>query len=272
MAPPLLQLQDIRLTFGGTPLLEGAEFAVSAGERLCLVGRNGSGKSTLLKIAAGLVKASNAGGDLFGDNLILRVEAGAQFDFNNNAESMGGFAGDGTIILGTAGLTANSGLSQTFGGVFTGSGAVTLNSTATYTFTANINRSVAYTGNFTASGASKVIVTDGSAFTGVPVIISRGDLSFSPSLGTITVGSLSGFNLGGALNIGSASLVINNTSGTNRSWNSDVTGTSTPSLIASIPCSCATRASRRLWARRRARRLAVTLFAINPREIVAPLI
>lgn len=57
MAPPLLTLQDIRLTFGGTPLLEGAELSVSEGERLCLVGRNGSGKSTLLKIAAGLVQA-----------------------------------------------------------------------------------------------------------------------------------------------------------------------------------------------------------------------
>jgi len=56
MAPPLLLLQDIHLTFGGTPLLEGAELSVSERERLCLVGRNGSGKSTLLKIAAGTVK------------------------------------------------------------------------------------------------------------------------------------------------------------------------------------------------------------------------
>ena len=56
MAPPLLLLQDIRLTFGATPLLEGAELSVGPGERLCLVGRNGSGKSTLLKIAAGLVE------------------------------------------------------------------------------------------------------------------------------------------------------------------------------------------------------------------------
>jgi ATP-binding cassette subfamily F protein uup len=53
MAPPLLLLQDIHLTFGGTPLLEGAALSVSERERLCLVGRNGSGKSTLLKIAAG---------------------------------------------------------------------------------------------------------------------------------------------------------------------------------------------------------------------------
>ena len=55
MAPPLLHLQDIRLSLGTAPLLDGAELAVGAGERLCLVGRNGSGKSTLLKIAAGQI-------------------------------------------------------------------------------------------------------------------------------------------------------------------------------------------------------------------------
>ncbi|NBJ09804.1 ABC-F family ATP-binding cassette domain-containing protein [Microvirga arsenatis] len=55
--PPLLTLQDIALTFGGTPLIESADLSVSPGERACLVGRNGSGKSTLLKIAAGLIEA-----------------------------------------------------------------------------------------------------------------------------------------------------------------------------------------------------------------------
>ena len=55
MPPPILILRNIQLTFGGTPLLEGASFSLSSGDRLCLVGRNGSGKSTLLKIAAGLV-------------------------------------------------------------------------------------------------------------------------------------------------------------------------------------------------------------------------
>jgi ATP-binding cassette subfamily F protein uup len=59
MAPPLLQLQGIALTFGGTPLLTSADLSVEAGDRLALVGRNGSGKSTLLKIAAGLVEADS---------------------------------------------------------------------------------------------------------------------------------------------------------------------------------------------------------------------
>jgi ATP-binding cassette subfamily F protein uup len=54
--PPILSLQDITLTIGGKPLLEGAELSVAPGERICLVGRNGSGKSTLLKIAAGMIE------------------------------------------------------------------------------------------------------------------------------------------------------------------------------------------------------------------------
>ena len=56
MAPPLLKLDQIFLTFGGVPLLDGADLSVSPGERIALIGRNGSGKSTLLKIAAGLVE------------------------------------------------------------------------------------------------------------------------------------------------------------------------------------------------------------------------
>ena len=57
MPPPLIQLTDISLSFGGAPLLAGAELLVSPEDRVCLVGRNGSGKSTLLKIAAGLIAA-----------------------------------------------------------------------------------------------------------------------------------------------------------------------------------------------------------------------
>ncbi|MBK9083312.1 MAG: ABC-F family ATP-binding cassette domain-containing protein [Rhizobiales bacterium] len=52
-APPLLALQNIRLTLGAAPMLDDAELIVSPGDRICLVGRNGSGKSTLMKIAAG---------------------------------------------------------------------------------------------------------------------------------------------------------------------------------------------------------------------------
>lgn len=63
MAPPILKLDDITLTFGVTPLLNGASLQVEPGDRICLVGRNGSGKSTLMKIAAGLVEAQS--GEVF---------------------------------------------------------------------------------------------------------------------------------------------------------------------------------------------------------------
>jgi ATP-binding cassette subfamily F protein uup len=63
LAPPILKLDDIRLSFGGTPLLNGVDLQIEPGERVCLVGRNGSGKSTLLKMAAGLAEPQS--GEVF---------------------------------------------------------------------------------------------------------------------------------------------------------------------------------------------------------------
>ena len=83
MPPPLIQLADIALTFGGTPLLEGVELSVSAGERVCLVGRNGSGKSTLLKIVAGLVDPDS--GDRF-------IQPGAAVRYLPQEPDLTGFA------------------------------------------------------------------------------------------------------------------------------------------------------------------------------------
>ena len=55
--PPLLQLSDISLTFGGDPIFADLSLVVQPGDRVALVGRNGSGKSTLMKVMAGLVEA-----------------------------------------------------------------------------------------------------------------------------------------------------------------------------------------------------------------------
>ncbi|MFX0544592.1 ABC-F family ATP-binding cassette domain-containing protein [Roseovarius sp. S1116L3] len=54
--PPLLQLSDISLTFGGDPVFADLSLVVQPGDRVALVGRNGSGKSTLMKVMAGLVE------------------------------------------------------------------------------------------------------------------------------------------------------------------------------------------------------------------------
>ncbi|MBP2677854.1 MAG: hypothetical protein H6Q82_919 [Deltaproteobacteria bacterium] len=49
----LLSLREIRVAFGGPPLLEGASLRIEPGDRICLLGRNGTGKSTLLKVVNG---------------------------------------------------------------------------------------------------------------------------------------------------------------------------------------------------------------------------
>ncbi len=53
---PLLQMNDISLTFGGDPIFDQLGLVVQPGDRVALVGRNGSGKSTLMKVMAGLVE------------------------------------------------------------------------------------------------------------------------------------------------------------------------------------------------------------------------
>ena len=55
----LLTLLDAQLAFGHVPLLDHADFALEAGERVGLIGRNGAGKSSLLRILGGLESADD---------------------------------------------------------------------------------------------------------------------------------------------------------------------------------------------------------------------
>ena len=49
----LITLTDIQLAYGHHPLLDHADFAIQAGERIGLIGRNGAGKSSLLRLLDG---------------------------------------------------------------------------------------------------------------------------------------------------------------------------------------------------------------------------
>ena len=70
----LLSLKQVTVSFGGPNLLNQVDLQITAGERLCLVGRNGAGKSTLMKLIAGEIKAD--GGEIIGlqDVKVARLE------------------------------------------------------------------------------------------------------------------------------------------------------------------------------------------------------
>ncbi|MGN6307450.1 MAG: ATP-binding cassette domain-containing protein [Mesorhizobium sp.] len=53
-AAPVLQLTDIRKTFGGITAIEKFSLDIHPGEIVALVGDNGAGKSTLIKIVSGV--------------------------------------------------------------------------------------------------------------------------------------------------------------------------------------------------------------------------
>jgi simple sugar transport system ATP-binding protein len=54
MTQALLELHDIRLSFGRLAVLKGVSFDVHPGEIVALVGDNGAGKSSLIKVVTGV--------------------------------------------------------------------------------------------------------------------------------------------------------------------------------------------------------------------------
>jgi ABC-type dipeptide/oligopeptide/nickel transport system ATPase subunit len=51
----VITIEDLTVSFGGTPVVHGVSFAVAEGESFALVGESGSGKSTILKALSGQV-------------------------------------------------------------------------------------------------------------------------------------------------------------------------------------------------------------------------
>ena len=57
MTAPLLEVEDLRVRYGGVEAVHGVSFAANAGEVTALIGANGAGKSSTLAAISGVVPA-----------------------------------------------------------------------------------------------------------------------------------------------------------------------------------------------------------------------
>lgn len=55
IAPPIIELQDVSIAYGGNAVLEHISFAIEKGDYVGIIGPNGGGKTALLKIIVGLL-------------------------------------------------------------------------------------------------------------------------------------------------------------------------------------------------------------------------
>jgi branched-chain amino acid transport system ATP-binding protein len=74
----MLELKDLRKSFGKTEIIRGANLAVAAGERVAIIGPNGAGKSTLFNLISGRFEPTSGEIVLAGE----RIDGLAPYEIN----------------------------------------------------------------------------------------------------------------------------------------------------------------------------------------------
>lgn len=64
MTTPILQLQQLRVSYGGIKAVKGIDLDIHAGELVALIGANGAGKTTTLKAITGTLPSKQIEGDI----------------------------------------------------------------------------------------------------------------------------------------------------------------------------------------------------------------
>ena len=94
-----ITLRDVQLAFGGPALLDGANFNLERGERVCLIGRNGEGKSTLLKLIEGSLLPDNGEVSLQNGITISMLTQDVPMSSGRVADIVAGGAGEAADVL-----------------------------------------------------------------------------------------------------------------------------------------------------------------------------
>lgn len=72
MSTPIIEVKDLRKSFGKNEVLKGVDFEVHPGDVTCILGASGSGKSTLLR-CINMLETATGGEILFhGENIRAR--------------------------------------------------------------------------------------------------------------------------------------------------------------------------------------------------------
>ena len=94
-----ITLRDVQLAFGGPALLDGANFNLERGERVCLIGRNGEGKSTLLKLIEGSLLPDSGEISLQNGITISMLAQDVPMDSGKVADIVADGAGEASEVL-----------------------------------------------------------------------------------------------------------------------------------------------------------------------------
>ncbi len=94
-----ITLRDVQLAFGGPALLDGANFSLERGERVCLIGRNGEGKSTLLKLIEGSLLPDSGEASLQNGITISMLAQDVPMDSGKVADIVADGAGEAADVL-----------------------------------------------------------------------------------------------------------------------------------------------------------------------------